>query len=288
MGKLQVSYQATDSRVLELMRSSMAANTVRVYENRLGVLSAWLKSKGIDSLTEILPSHLTLFLATVGKDRSASWRTQLVAAVNAVYRSVKMDSPAKDPEVNAVLSGLRRTQNTKPKQALPLLEKHMDQVNKVAGLMEKALINVMRDGMLRVGEAANLNWDHVTLLEDDTGRIVIERSKTDQDGKGHVCYLRKRTVAALRRYGIGISGLVFPFRPETLTRKIAETCRMAGLGDGYTGHSCRVGMTCDLVDRGASLLSVQVAGRWKSADMPAYYARQMIAGQNAIATFMEN
>lgn len=278
----------TDKRVLALLKASMSANTMRVYTTRLKTLSAYLKAQGIDRLLDIKPSHLTLFFATVGCKHSDSWRVQLVAAVNAVFDSVKVISPARDIDVRNVLKGLRRTDTRQRKQAKPLREVHMEKIERFAGALEKALIFTMQDALLRVSEASALLWPDISFREDDTGRLTIRKSKTDQEGKGAVCYLRKRTVTALRTYGVGFDGKVFPHCPETLTRKIAETCKRVGIGEGYTGHSCRVGMTCDLVERGASLLAVQVAGRWKSSDMPAYYAKGALAGKNAVATYMEN
>ena len=44
--------------------------------------------------------------------------------------------------------------------------------------------------------------------------------------------------------------------------------RIPDLGDGFTGHSGRVGMAQDLVKNGVELLALMTAGRWKSAKMP--------------------
>lgn len=40
-----------------------------------------------------------------------------------------------------------------------------------------------------------------------------------------------------------------------------------------TTHSARVGMARDLTSRGASLVQIQLAGYWRSPEVPARYAR---------------
>ena len=62
----------------------------------------------------------------------------------------------------------------------------------------------------------------------------------------------------------------------------------AGLGDGYTGHSSRVGMAQDLVAAGAELPAVMVAGRWKSPGMVSRYAQGTTAGRGAVARYHRN
>ena len=61
-------------------------------------------------------------------------------------------------------------------------------------------------------------------------------------------------------------------RGRTISVRIAAVCREAGLGEGFSGHSPRVGMTQDLTANGAGLVAIMNAGRWKSERMPAHYS----------------
>lgn len=56
-------------------------------------------------------------------------------------------------------------------------------------------------------------------------------------------------------------------------------------GGVYFGHSLRVGSAVSLAQAGASVVDMQVAGRWKSSQMPAHYARAEIAERGAIARY---
>ena len=57
------------------------------------------------------------------------------------------------------------------------------------------------------------------------------------------------------------------------------------LGDGFSGHSPRVGMAQDLAADGAALPELMQAGRWRSSAMPALYVRAQSAGRGAVAKY---
>ena len=57
-------------------------------------------------------------------------------------------------------------------------------------------------------------------------------------------------------------------------RRVDASARAAGLGEGFTGHSGRVGKTQDLVKSGVELPALMTASRWKSARMPARYTER--------------
>ena len=53
------------------------------------------------------------------------------------------------------------------------------------------------------------------------------------------------------------------------------------------GHSLRVGSAVSLAQAGATVVDMQVAGRWKSSQMPAHYAKVELAERGAIARFKD-
>ena len=145
----------------------------------------------------------------------------------------------------------------------------------------------MRDAMLRVSEAAALQWRDIETESDETGRLLIRRSKTDVDGDGAVAFLSTQTMEALSRIRNGAPGSesVFGLRPNQMTQRIKKAALAAGLGDGFSGHSPRVGMARDLARAGIELPSLMIAGRWRTPGMPAHYIRNETAGKGAVAQF---
>ena len=78
------------------------------------------------------------------------------------------------------------------------------------------------------------------------------------------------------------AGPLFNLSPPQITRRIAQACKAAGLGAGYSGHSPRVGAAQALAAANISLAAIMEHGRWQSSMMPARYTRHA-AAQSAMA-----
>ncbi len=123
--------------------------------------------------------------------------------------------------------------------------------------MDIALISVMRDALLRRSEAAEVRWERIAPQPDGSGRLTIPWSKTDQQGEGVVLYLGSPTMKALGRIRPRQRQMLerdkdekglFGLKAAAISERIAAAALAAGLGEGYSGHSCRVGMAVDLAD----------------------------------------
>ena len=162
------------------------------------------------------------------------------------------------------------------------------------GLVDVALASVMRDGLLRVSEAAALRWGNVERAGDGSGRIRIAESQGDQEGDGVVLYLGRAAVQALLAIRPGDAAVdgstrVFGLHPDTIRRRLQQAAQAAGL-PGWreiTGHSGRVGMAQDLSAAGFGLPELMTAGRWKSPKMPARYTERQEAGRGAVARYYQ-
>ena len=78
---------------------------------------------------------------------------------------------------------------------------------------------------------------------------------------------------------------VFGLSAGQISRKIKAATKVAGLGDGFSSHSARVGMAQDLSAAGAELPELMTAGRWDSPTMPARYTEAQAAGRGAVARY---
>ena len=158
------------------------------------------------------------------------------------------------------------------------------------GEMDIAIASVMRDAMLRRSEAAELRWGWVTFQVDGSARVTVLSSKTS--AVPTVLYVGPRSAAALRRVrpeNVVRTKRVFGLRSgRAISNRVAAMAKAAGLGEGFSGHSPRVGMARDLTAAGVGLTAIMVAGRWKSERMPAYYSRAEEAGRGAVARFYQS
>ena len=71
---------------------------------------------------------------------------------------------------------------------------------------------------------------------------------------------------------------VFNLSASQIGRRIKAATRMAGLGEGFSAHSPRVGMVQGLSAAGAELLELMTAERWDNPAMPAGYTETQAAG----------
>ena len=129
------------------------------------------------------------------------------------------------------------------------------------GQVDIALCCLMFDGMLRRSEAAVLTWEDIGRAADGSGRMTVRRSKTDQEGEGKVLWISPATMdalAAIRRPSDTDSDPVFGLAGQQISRRIAAACETAGLGQGFSGHSLRVGAAQALAGANISLAAIMV------------------------------
>ncbi len=116
----------------------------------------------------------------------------------------------------------------------------------------------------------------------------LRHSNTDQNAAGSPLYLGSqsmRDLAAIRPPDADPDSRVLPLSATQISCRITAAARAAGLGDGFSGHSPRIGMALDLAAAGASLSELMHAGRWASRSMPALYTRSVTASAVAVAKY---
>ena len=132
--------------------------------------------------------------------------------------------------------------------------------------VDLALLEVMRDGLLRGSEAAALRWGDLEFHADGSGRLHVLRSKADQTAEGAVLYLGPAAVNSLLRIRpneavIDPGASVFGLSARQISQKIKAATKTAGLDYGFSAYSPRVGMAQDLSAAGAELPELMTAGR---------------------------
>ena len=292
----------------EMRRRSALANTTRGYEVGWRRFAAWCEGRGYPALPTA-PTVLASFLLYLGREgRALATIRAYCAAVVDRHNTGGLPNPADSKDVRDAMSDLHSLLGGEQRQARPLDAAAFEAIRRSAGIPRRrpdgsrerledalergaqdiAIISVMRDAMLRVGEAAALVWADVRPWSDGTGRVYIRRSKTDQRAAGDLKYVDEQAMSDLelvrprfheerdRIFGVGA---------RQLSVRIKEAARAAGLGGGFSGHSPRVGMAIDLAMDGSGLPELQQAGRWKSGQMPARYIRGMAAEQEAVARY---
>ena len=83
------------------------------------------------------------------------------------------------------------------------------------------------------------------------------------------------------------TGEPYPLTADGVRRIIKSWAAGVRLTEKISGHSARIGSAVSLAQAGASLVDIQIAGRWKDPGMSAHYARAQFAERGAIARFKD-
>ena len=290
------------ARVSNARGRARSESTRRNYRSQWNRWSEWAAYRGVGEL----PAHPDMIEAYLSERAEFGHKPSTLrlaaAAIAHVHAMSEMPSPI-TANVRATLSGLSEQYGRGQKQASALTAEGMAAVRVTAclprrgrggkmetaefamrrGLVDIAMVSLMRDALLRVGEATELTWEDLRSERDGAGRLTVRRSKTDREGRGAVLFVSTQTMAALAamRNGAAAQDRIFELSAVQMTKRI----KAAALGDGFSGHSARVGMARDLVKAGTELTALMNAGRWKSHDMPAHYTRAEEAGRGAVARY---
>lgn len=279
----------------DLIRASLSANTLKAYHHAIEKLEAWQGERAIDDA--VLAEYITHLHA---QGKSPTTISQVVAAVK-WYTKHHGDQTIAGVMTVQTLAGIRREGKGRGRGQVDGLnwqdvERVCDcaeSTQTLSGLRDSAMIRLMSDCLLRVGEVVAVNVDDFK-----KGVLTLQQSKTDPEGVGETLYVGKPTLQVIERYckqaGIERGALFRRVRFHRYIGKgrlsvvgarlaIKTRAEAAGVEGFISGHSLRIGSAISLAEAGASVVEMQVAGRWKSPQMPAHYARAELAAQGAIA-----
>ena len=118
--------------------------------------------------------------------------------------------------------------------------------------VDLAILGVLADGGLRRSEAAALTWT------DGTARLTVQKGKNQPEpATVALTEAPARALRDLQPDDAGPATPVFGLTGEALANRVRAAARAAGLGDGFTGHSGRIGMARRMVAAGAPNAAVQ-------------------------------
>ncbi len=279
----------------DLVQASIAENTRRAYE---GALRQFEQSACSET-----DAGVAAYLGRLYEQgRSAACAGMVVAALRFRARLHGRPSPV-GAATTRVLAGFRREAAGRGRGMVAGVRwEQADRVaamaerqGNMAGLRDAAMVAVASDALLRVSEVAALVVSDVDLAEQT---VLIRRGKTDQTGKGVMQFLGQPTTERIRAWlrASGLTGGAL-FRAvnksgriqgqhlavRNIRRIITQRARAAGVDGRVSGHSLRVGSAQSLATAGASLVEMQVAGRWRSPAMPGRYAQGQLAKWGAVA-----
>ena len=303
------------ARLRRSLDSSVSDNTRTMYNSAWRAFEAWAQARAALAMPAS-PPLAAAYLTHLAEERRLSVATVKLhkAALAAIHKAAGHPDPTDNEPVKQIMKGITRAHGKPQKQARPLTAEALAAVKATAGnprpfggkgkgresaqraswraRVDVALLATMRDGLLRRSEAADLNWNDIEFRDDGAALITLRRSKTDQEAEGVVLYVGREAAQALLAIRpatelLDRNAKVFGMTARHIGNRVRAAAKAAGLGQGYTGHSGRVGMAQDLVKSGVELPALMTAGRWKSSKMPARYTERKAADRGAVANYYQ-
>ena len=287
-------------------QGALSENTLRALRADTELFTGWCITQGLSALPA-LPNTVAAFVDALGINHAVASVRRYVATVAHLHRAAKLPDPTREGIVRLALKRLARNKGTRQRQATGITHETAGKIiestgeERVIDLRDNALVLVMRDLLARRSEVVALLAEDITFDKEGTATALIRKSKTDQAGEGRTLYIGPGATAALKTWlaaaGIG-SGPLFrsvsrggnasnrQLDAGDISRILKRRARAAGMNaQGISGHSCRVGMTQDLVAHGCDLPAIMQAGRWKTPVMPARYSEKLQAKRGAVASY---
>ena len=301
-GDLQLTDE--DKLRIGIAWDALSPNSRRAYQLAWRQLNDFLSAKG-ETLDNITDTQLAAYISTLDTQGIApSTLSVILAAIKWYFSNVK-GSDVQFTISQKRLKTIRRDAKGRGRgQVDALVWADVERVcafaeadKSLAGLRDSAMIRLMSDCLLRVSEVVAVNCGH---FKQNT--LIVQRSKTDQQGEGVALYVTSDTRNAISKYRektrITRGALFRPIRRGGHIQKrrltdvsarmiIKKRAADAGVNGFISGHSLRVGSAVSLAKAGASVVDLQVSGRWKNSQMPAHYARAEMAERGAIARYKE-
>jgi integrase len=254
-----------------------------------------------------LPADTTVIGAYLTARAAGGWKvsslSQGLAGICHQHVAAGHASPRRDPELNEMWMGLRKSMSSRPEQKAPLsadwLREMLDVLpDGLHGARDRALLMIGFAGGFRRSELAALGVDDVQFHPQGV-ELLVRKSKTDQAGRGQtkvIAYGKNPLTCPVRALEDWLelacitAGPVFRsidrhdnlgeanLTPHSIAKMVKDTARRAGLdADRFSGHSLRAGFVTAATLGGADEAAVMDQTGHRSVEMVRRYTRRLDA-----------
>jgi site-specific recombinase XerD len=289
----------------EAAQGAYAHNTERALRADVTIFTGWCSQEGRQALPAS-PETIAAFINAMARGKAPATVRRYASSVASFHRAAGVANPCDTQVAKLALKRMHRELGRAQQQAGPLTDRLVERLlagrgNRLRDLRHKALLVVAYTTMARRSELVALQFADLHVEADGFGTVVIQRSKTDQEGQGAVAPIPADAMRYVQAWidAAGIkNGPLFrsvlkgnriggALDPGDVARAFKLMARRAGLSAEETarisGHSTRVGAAQDMLRYGEGLPGVMQAGRWKSPEMVGRYTAKQAARDGAAA-----
>jgi integrase len=291
-----VALVVTSQATREMILNSEAVSTRKAYASDFRIFTAWCAERGLTPLPAQPEAVANWITEAAFAGTKSSTLGRRVAALRYMHRLANLEPPTSSELVKKALRGCRRQLGSAPVKKAAATA---DLVRAMADTCEGTLTGKRDRALLAMGLAGAFRRSELVALtiadlafEDDGVRITIRKSKTDQEGHGHIIVIPRggklRPVAALQEWleeACITSGPIFravygrAVSPDALCadavgKIVKKRALAAGLDPAnLSAHSLRSGFLTSAARAGASIFKMREVSRHKSMDTLSGYVR---------------
>lgn len=164
-----------------------APATLRAYASDVENFETWCKRSGLAAFPAT-PEVVGAYLAAAGEGYAMQTLRRRVAAIARASGVAGHPLDTKHPSIRETLRGIGRTHGSRGRRAAALTTAELKSLSRacdasLTGDRDRALLLVGFAGALRRSELVALDADKLTWFDDGV-RLLLEKSKTDKEGKG--------------------------------------------------------------------------------------------------------
>lgn len=299
----------------------LPANTQRAFTSTLNSYSTYCMSNDLigfsPSMNENIECIKSYVTSMCESQLAYSTVNHRVSILSKMFSIASLPNPIKESDYLRDFIKLELQEfdiYSRAKQAPALRLSDLETINSTVipdnllDIRDLALVNIMFDGLLRADEVARIQIKHLNF---EANKLLVEKSKSDQSGKGSYRYASATSLDYIADYlqeanaekdendptrineGIlfrAISPKGTSIKPydesikrvskmkvlnySTIFRAIKRIAKKAGIELEVSGHSLRVGGAVSMAEANQSVSDIKKAGGWSSESMPARYTEQ--------------
>lgn len=291
-----ITLAAVADRAMDLAENARAEATRRAYRSDWTHFESWCREHSLAALPAA-PETVGLYLVGHEKLLSMATLTRRLSSIATAHRMAGHQLDSRHPGIADVMKGLRRAKGTANRHAEALTTPRLRRVLDTCGdrlidVRDRALLLVGFAGALRRSEIVALDVTDIVVSGEGL-RLTIRRSKTDQDGEGHVIAIGRTGSATcpVSAYENWISAAGIDtgkaFRSVDRHGKVGDALSaravallvqrradLAGLDARiYSGHSMRAGLATSAAAAGVEERIIMRTTRHRSTSVLRRYIR---------------
>jgi site-specific recombinase XerD len=283
----------------DFAQAEKADATRRAYRSDFKLFAEYCRAHGAEPVPAS-PELVAAFLSGEAlRGTKAATIGRRLAAIRYAHAAAGLEPPTNSEPVKAVMRGIRRTLGVAKTQKAPATADRVRRMldacpDTLRGKRDRALLALGFAGAFRRSELVALTVADVAEVPDGF-RVIIRRSKTDQEGAGQEIVVPRgaslRPVEAVQTWLAAAGITAGPiFRPINKAGRVVDAALTAESAAGvvkqraeavglnpteFAGHSLRAGFLTSAAEAGATVHKMMEVSRHKSAANLQVYVRRV-------------